>query len=245
MNNKEIHTTSRDATLINNIIKEQGVVVIDRFLSPEVCSNLESEFEDILDSPDTNYKKASPYSNGRSVRVNKSKLDGKRYPNMREVFSSNFVKEVAKTYFSGKAHTLNSEIFVVNDVVGTRHLANDLHFDVKPTFKFFIYLTDTTAENGAFSCVPGSHKITKEIRAKNKKISFKNREVTRELPVEEKDVVSVEGKAGSLIIFTTDTFHRAGTVLKGERKVVRGHCRAKADILKMYVQEALVKIGIS
>jgi ectoine hydroxylase-related dioxygenase (phytanoyl-CoA dioxygenase family) len=125
--------------------------------------------------------------------------------------------------YLGKGFQSNQKIFVVKDVVGNSHHANDLHFDVQRTLKFFLYLGDTTAKNGAFSCIPGSHLITDKIRKENSdKISYENREFSRMLPYDPKDIISVEGNAGSLIIFDTDVFHQAGKVSDGERWVMRG-----------------------
>jgi len=42
----------------------------------------------------------------------------------------------------------------------------------------------------------------------------------------------VEGKAGSLIIFDTQTWHKAGIVSSGERRVMRGHTRPKEEVVK-------------
>lgn len=217
---------SRNIPLLVDKLNEYGVVIIPEYLGAEDIEQLKVEFEDFLSSEDTPYKKKTPYSDGRAARVDRETLDTKRYPKTSEVFSAPFMRELTDAFW-GKETKLNREIFVVNDVVGSKHVANDLHFDIKPTFKFFIYLTDTTAENGAFSCVPGSHKLTPKLREEyGEKISFDNRDQSRELPVkEEEEVIPIEGKAGSLIIFTTETFHKAGFVSKGERLVMRGHCR--------------------
>ena len=58
------------------------------------------------------------------------------------------------------------------------------------------------------------------------KISYKNRHLTRELDSEKsKEKISIEGNAGTLIIFDTDVWHQAGVVSKGTRRVMRGHTR--------------------
>lgn len=220
---------------VNKILDEYGVAIVPDYLSSQVVSKLKSEFDDFISSPDTHYKKKTPYSNGKCSRVSFDTLDVKRYNQTSAVFSSDFMNSVAYKFFEDSKFKLNSEIFVVKDVIGSRHIANDLHFDVNPTLKFFIYLTDTREENGAFSCVPGSHLETKKIRKKYKnQIDYKNRDLTRDLPVENEDIISIEGDAGTLIIFTTETFHKAGIVTHGERLVMRGHTReeSKHGILK-------------
>ena len=136
------------------------------------------------------------------------------------------MKNICNLYL-GEKSLLNHEIFLVHDVPNSVHVAQDLHHDKIPTLKFFIYLTDTTTENGSFYCVPGSHIITKSTQDTNRQRSITpEMESTRDIP---KDMIAnqipVEGKAGTLIIFDTDVFHRAGKVSSGERFVMRGHSR--------------------
>ncbi|MEQ8625576.1 MAG: phytanoyl-CoA dioxygenase family protein [Vicingaceae bacterium] len=210
---------------ILTLLKDFGVVILPDFLDSDDLNNLKSEFELLLSSPDDASKKETPYSDGRAIRITKKKLSKDSYPVTCKTFNSEFMESFKNSYLTVKS-TLNEEIFVVKDVKGSKHIANDMHFDVIPTLKFFIYLTDTTAKNGAFTCVPKSHLETKKIReSADKKISFKNREYTRELNYKEEDVFPIEGPAGTLIIFTSETFHKAGIVSEGERMVMRGHSR--------------------
>lgn len=214
-----------DIEKISAIVKEYGLAIIPNYLTIEQNEKLLNEFKDILSTGDDASKTETPYSDGQCVRVLRKKLDSSRYPVTSEVFGSDFMKAMKSEYLSEES-SLNEEIFVVKDVVGSKHVANDMHFDVIPTFKFFIYLSDTTKKNGAFTCVPKSHVITQKIREeKGKKISDKNLELTRDLPYQEDEIVPIEGKAGTMIIFTTETFHKAGQVSEGERLVMRGHSR--------------------
>lgn len=216
-----------DIDHISKLLDQFGVAIIPKYLKNGDLRDLLAEFHDFTDTDDTEYKKSTPYSSGKCIRVDRPKINKKRFPKTEEVFSSDFMRKLTDEFWSPDAF-LNKEIFIAKDIKGTKHVANELHFDIMPTFKFFLYLTDTTVENGAFSCVPGSHKLSHKIRIeKGDKISFSNREESRDLPVDKDDIVPIEGKAGSLIIFTTETFHKAGIVSKGERLIMRGHCRTK------------------
>ena len=220
-----LNTTSVDQ--IVDKLDEFGLVVLPHYLGQNDVEKLFEEFRDFAETEDTPYKKNTPYSEGTATRVKRLEMDTDRFKKTNEVFGSAFMREVTDRYWSKDAY-LNHEIFVVKDVVGSQHVANDLHFDVKPTLKYFIYLNDTTKENGAFSCVPGSHKVTHKLRAKHRdKLSYGNRSLTRQLPVKEEEVIPIEGKAGTLIIFSTEVFHKAGHVSKGERYVMRGHSRTE------------------
>jgi len=216
---------------ILNILKEDGVLAIEDFLDSEVLNNLNLEFDWILNNSGSCGIHHLEYSQGKGAIIKKdSNYDSSNFSNTEKVFNRIDFRKLAESYLKNEVN-LNNEIYVVKDIVGSRHHANDLHFDVTPTFKFFIYLTDTTKDNGAFSCVPGSHKKSELIRKElGDKISYENRELSRQLPVTENEVISVEGKAGTLIIFDTDVFHKAGTVHSGERKVMRGHTRKSNEL---------------
>ena len=106
---------------------------------------------------------------------------------------------------------------------------NILHFDKLRALKFFLYLTDTTADNGAFSCIPRSHlaaqkRVCRHLGQGRALKDLKN----RDLPSFSGKDVPVEGKAGSLIVFDSDVLHRAGDVKPGLiRRVIRTHCRKR------------------
>ncbi len=228
---------TQDYKRLNLLLKENGVLVVRNFLSEEELKGLVKEFHYALESDGNSFIKPLDYSVGKACNIFIEKIEGSVIPFTQKVFSSDWMRRVAKNYLQ-KDFVLNKEIFFVKDVVGSKHVANDLHFDVQPTFKFFIYLNDTTKTNGAFACVPGSHKKADEIRKKlGGKVNYENRELTRELPYTEKDAVSVEGKAGSLIIFDTNVFHRAGTVSEGERWVMRGHTRPSKENTQGFVSK--------
>lgn len=209
-------------------LEKYGVVKISNYLAKNELFFLNNEYNKLMDSSNSLHGLSyTPYSNGKCARITSSEFSFNDYPMMRQVFFSKYFRELSEVYLNSKNINLNGQIFVVNDIEGTRHIANDLHYDVTKTFKFFIYLTDTTSENGAFTCVPGSHKKTAEYRNDpNIKISYENRDVTRKLDMHLFDEpIPIEGKAGTLIIFDTDTWHKAGIVTKGERRVMRGHTR--------------------
>ncbi len=210
---------------IVNALNKYGVVIIPNYLELEKeVVPLRNEFEQMLSTEDTTYKTKKPYSAGRCVVLERKELDNARFPKTAEVFSNPLLEEVKQAFWKEPNAELNKVIYVVHDVVGSKHVANDLHFDIDANLKFFFYLTDTTAQNGAFTCVPGSHLITRDIRKKyGVQISHKNRQLTRDLPLNGKKEIPIEGNAGSLIVFTTETWHKAGTVHAGERLAMRGH----------------------
>jgi len=208
-------------------LKKQGISVIDSFATKKQLNSLNQEFDKFL-SKEHPGAKHTQYSKGRCARVITNEYYKDEFPSTHSFFFNKDFNTIAIKYLGDKVN-LNSEIFIVEDIVGSEHIANDLHYDVVNTLKFFLYLSDTKKENGAFLCVPGSHLFTKQYREVHKdKISYENRYLTRELdPQKSKEKISIEGKAGTLIIFDTDVWHQAGFVSKGTRRVMRGHTRVE------------------
>ncbi len=219
---------------MNNIfnldeLNQQGVLVVDGYLNRKEISALNAEFEQFIHSDiETAYLKKLDYSAGKGRKLFLRNLDAKSMSY--RVFSSDFFKEVADAYLL-EEFDFNKEIFLVEDISTSEHVAQQLHYDIARTLKFFIYLEDTTVENGAFCCVPGSQKWTSKMRENHSyEILPGNREFTRKLTDEFGEAIPIEGKAGTLIIFDTDVFHKAGKVSKGRRRVMRGHTRTLRSI---------------
>ncbi|HTL80351.1 MAG TPA: phytanoyl-CoA dioxygenase family protein [Bacteroidia bacterium] len=230
-----------DLALVRNTLDKSGVLLVPGFLDNSSLNKLVGEFRLVLSHSGNEFIKPIEYSQGVGRKVNREKIDRNVLPETAACFGATWMEKLTREYLRGDI-VLNHDIYFVKDVVGSRHHANDLHFDVSRAFKFFVYLNDTTAKNGAFACVPGSHLTAQEIRKKyGAEINFENRNLTRELPFTEKDAVAIEGKAGSLIIFDTDVFHRAGNVSEGERWVMRGHSRLKAELQKYSEMEPVRK----
>ncbi len=210
---------------ILSLLDQYGVLILTDFLSQEELSPLIKEYESILKMDD---EAISPinYPQGIAKRIEFSKLNKDKFPNTCKTFNQDFMRKVSNSYLGSKNH-FNHEIYVAKDEHEEHNALNEMHYDKLSTLKFFLYLNDIDKSNGAFEAVPSSHKISQEImefyRKRGKRI--KNLP-NRSLPKELSEGVAMEAKAGSLIIFTTDTYHRAGRVEKGKhRMIMRGHCR--------------------
>jgi hypothetical protein len=215
----------RDINTVVNEVRSTGLSIIPNFIDAESLPKINNEFDLSLKNVNLN----KPYSLGEHSIIPKYLAMGGIYPTIKAIFYNKWFGEIAETFYGSKTFELNEDLFVVKDVVGSKHIAQNLHFDVLQTLKFFLYLNDVTAKNGAFTCVPGSHLWTKEKRKTDAAdISYGNREYTRDLP-DLGEPVPVEGSAGTLIIFDTDLFHKTGTVEVGERRVIRGHTRFKVS----------------
>jgi len=205
-------------------VEHHGLCILPEFVAGGTLDKLNEEFEQILSPDKKNGVDLIELNAGRGAVAHLYEL-GEAVPNTQAFFGTEWMQEASDTYWGAPAR-LNDNVYVMEEVPGTEHVAQDLHFDVLKTLKFFLYLNDVTAENGAFSCVPGSHHHTRKLREQlGDDISYEKRCLTRDHPFGENDVVSIEGKAGTLIVFTTEVWHRAGKVSRDTRRVMRGHTR--------------------
>lgn len=208
---------------ITKSIEQNGLAILPEFIRAAELELLNLEFESLVK---TKNRAIKPFAleKGEGVGINRKKMRSKDFPCTADFFNRPFMHALVHQYVHPTAQT-NSKIYVVRDVVGTTTYANDLHFDVQKCLKFFLYLNDVTANNGAFEFAAGTHKWVEDLRRseKGKEITFENRELSRELPYHEDHVIPLEAKAGTLFIFDTDMFHRTGTTSMGERRIMRGH----------------------
>ena len=138
--------------------------------------------------------------------------------------------ETAKRFFH--SDNLKIDVFQTLDTPNSKHIAQEPHFDRIPTLKFMLYINDISSDNGAFQLSVSTHHWVKRTFPLPRP-SYDNPEYfkkTRELPKPIIDNLKpIEGKAGTLIIFHTDTIHNQGVVNNGECRIIRSHFRNKED----------------
>ena len=221
-----MQTLSRTDSLqsMKDVIAEDGVFKIDNYLSGDTLKELH---DDILHRCQT---EAGHYEFGRNYRGE----DLSTYHEtdiVSRVFNTEWMRKLHDLY-TGRPQTYGMNVFATHDYKYNGELARNgwLHFDRHWRFKFFIYLTDVDISNGAFSCSIGSRFAGEQLRniawQQPTYEDVKNR-IELDYPdlLEKFPVTPVEGKAGTLIVFDTDTFHQGGKCEDGkERLIVRLHC---------------------
>ena len=142
------------------------------------------------------------------------------------------IYETAKRFF--ESDNLNIDVFKTLDTPNSKHVAQEPHFDRIPTLKFMLYINDITVNNGAFELSASTHHWVKRNfpLPRPSYDDFEYFKKTRKLP---KPIIEnlkpIEGKAGTLIIFHTDTIHNQGIVNNGECRIIRSHFSKKEVIL--------------
>lgn len=219
------HSSLVEETL--RLLDKYGVLIIEDYIQNEQLEQLKSEYEIVLKT-ENEFTHHLPYPQGIARKIDFKDVVKETFPTVYDVFNASYMKNVADRYLGSPNH-FNHEIYVARDEHEEINALNEMHYDKLSTLKFFVYLNDIDRSNGAFEAVPGSHKIAQEImhnhRRKGRKlVNLPN----RNLPEGLDNGVAMEAKAGSMIVFTTDTYHRAGRVDAGKnRMIMRGHCRRK------------------
>ena len=220
-----IFEAEKDPSSCIQELVEHGICIVRKFLSDEVLNELKIGFTKVLDDEiDGCVRKSGHPTNkgGRQAVVDPSKAKSEGIPVFGKIAYSEFFKQVSHAYFDPHECEVGANVLLT-------HLKPcpvpilPWHFDRLQTLKFWIYLNDTTKNDGAFEFCPGSHWEGRY------RVSYHLATGTsvNDLPNDVADFriqnpVTLEAYAGDLIIFDPDGFHRGGVVGEGgERKVFR------------------------
>ena len=202
--------------------KEVGLYIYPELVAQNIVNKLKEQTLSILsDRGDTEYK--------FGTAVNMGGLS-EQYGVIREFFDTDYFNGVARQYGTADARAVMATHDYRSDQGKERN--GFLHFDRTHTFKFFLYLTDCDESSGAFRYVPGSRELGETLRTQAtvdaggdyKTIANRLEIDYIDLNYTAEDAEPLEGKAGTLFAFDTDTFHMGGIVQDGkERVVIRSH----------------------
>lgn len=223
-----LFTCAKDSKQIINTLRREGISHVPNFISESVLEKLNDEFSRILEekSPAILAQTGHPRNpEGRTARFTPWHPEAlKDFPEIAKLFRDDFMDEVANAYYSPHKVDVNDEVFITHEKPAELPIL-PWHFDRIQSIKFWFYLTDTTVENGAFEYCPGTH-WEGHYRAgfhmsQGRAVEDIPNDIDEELV---RNPVSLELKAGDLLVFDSDGFHRGGFVQPGnERRVLRGH----------------------
>lgn len=213
-------------------LKVHGIAHIPRFITKAMTDELNEEFFKVLEAPSPAIFSQTGHPRnpeGRTARFKPWHSNALNdFPSITSLFRNAFMEEVANAYYSPNAVDVNDEVFITHEKPAETPIL-PWHFDRVQSIKFWFYLTDTTVENGAFEYCPGTH-WEGHYRAG---FHLSQGSAVEDIPndIDEdliRNPVSLELKAGDLLIFDSDGFHRGGVVQPGnERRVLRGHTHPK------------------
>lgn len=225
-------------------LKKDGVFIIEDFLKKEELEHLTHEVKDTHEKSGIEYKFGTLYNTGALKNLKHKKA---HY----QSFNKSWMFDLFVKYNNGVTKGFGQDIYSTHDFIFDGSLARNgyLHFDRNHALKYFIYLTDTTQENAAFFIQPKSHKIGKKLRINQwngffprpnestfykilrKILSKKHEHIKNIIEIDYKEylnkneIIAVEQKKGSLIVFDSDCFHKGGLIKEQgkERLILRMH----------------------
>jgi hypothetical protein len=268
LENLEYMTAIKDFTVdkaetktVSKLLNAYGVVKIESYLTAVETEKLLGETKTAI-SNFKNYK--NPY--GNCARFSLEKLSGElsvsrdlfegehlsplpgEFGLTSEILEREFFSELIKEYIGENAGFMEVVVFTQDYIADVKAIYGLLHFDRRHQLKFIFYLNDVDKENGAFGCIPGSHKYGEDLYYKawgkilnlepsqKKEIDKKALSVSEDEPRYKKipcvlenidfkdegypnfEKQFVEGAAGSMIIFDTHLLHFGGRVNEGKER---------------------------
>lgn len=218
--------------LVESIIyslKKFGVALVPDFLDKISTQDLNTEFLRALGSEHfvsvSNRCVHPTNQQGKTARIITShEKAAVEFPSITRVFGSDFMKHVAEAYFAPNNYSFNETIFVTNEFESKVNIL-PWHFDRIQSLKFWFNLTDTTRENGAFEYCPGSHWEGRYRASYHMSQGCPVKDIPNDIDEDIiRNPICIELKAGDLLIFDSDGFHRGGVVESNmERRVLRAH----------------------
>lgn len=213
-----------DLEKMRHVLVEDGVFRVDNYVLGDTLTELHNQVLYRCSTEAEHYEFGRNYRGGDLSTYHSSDI-------ISRVYNAEWMRKLHDLY-TGRSNTYGMNVFATHDYKFTGELARNgwLHFDRHWRLKFFLYLTDIDVSSGAFSCSVGSRFAGATLREKaweqpqyedvKNRIGLDYPELLDKYPTE-----SVEGKAGTLIVFDTDTFHKGGKCDEGrERLIVRLHC---------------------
>lgn len=206
-------------------LNSYGISLVKDFLDIETIKILRNRFYHWTndDSKSVLRKTGHPTNaNGQQVFVSPEKAAEIGEPELVNIFREGLIHEIAERFFSPHKFNLNPEILLTHLHPSPTPIL-PWHFDRMQSLKFWIYIEDATRDDGAFEYCPGTHWEGRYRAAFHMATGTAVRDIPNDVPDHRiQNPVTLEAKAGDLIIFDPDGFHRGGVVKPGhERKVIR------------------------
>ena len=191
-------------------------------------TRLNQEFDQMIAHPQDVTDRIDQKENFINLRLMMETVSRESFPETTSTFTQSWMADVAERFFHTKDFRLNWETFVSQSGEFPAELMTSppfaLHFDKRQVLKFFYYLTDTNADNGALRATPGTHLIIKKFREEQMSSGRPLGEIPNVVEDAVPPAMSLDLPAGSLIVFTTDVAHGHSAVKAGQmRKTMRGH----------------------
>jgi len=224
INNLKISKSEKDLqNRIKNIVTEYGVCIIENFFNLDDLANLKNELNAILNS---DIEKSRDIKTNHTLMKRLSINSTKPFSNIFNFCNFQLFKTLASDFFSTNNNDIKEEVYIHKDKDGADNNVK-WHQDPQVSLKFFLYLQDTDENCGAMQYSIGSHsdgiyrlKAARLMGDSNPTLGRTEKSISNK--------VILKAKGGSLLVFNTAGFHRAGDIKIGKkREVIRVHFSKK------------------
>ena len=211
-------------------VKKDGFLLVDSVFSGDVLTKLSGEFDDLIANAESSGHHVDRHDGATCLRVCPSEaLNPRRYAATVAFFSSNVCRSIAGHFFGASENKLafNSELFIHKTPPTTAPLSNILHWDKRPTLKFWVYIDDIPVEAGPMAIEKGSSERNSIKRQRSIGMSPDDlTTIDNSVVADTSSLLRLTGRAGTILIHHTDASHRATKVEHGfTRRIMRGHTR--------------------
>ncbi len=252
---EDLTCSSASVEALREGLQSYGVARILEFVSPEVIDSLRHEAM-IATSEFANY--LNPYGPCSrfsltplpdNLSVSRDLVNGKhlsplpqQFQSSRAVIEGELLRKITETYLGSSSGFMEVVAFARDHIPDHQAVYGKLHFDRRHQLKFIIYLNNADEENGAFGCIPGSHRLGRELyyRAWRQTLRLRTDDpleieraafaVSEDEPVyrlvpcifenepkigpyePKRDRLTISGAAGTLVAFDTHLLHYGGFV---------------------------------
>lgn len=218
-------TVGKNVDDIIDTLNIYGVAIVRDFVPSDQLDKIRGSFHQLFENEFECLNNRINHPNnpdGRQVNFDPKKAAEEGMPEYHNLFHSQFIDAVSKAYFSPHSYSLNPQI-VLTHLHPSEKSILPWHFDRIQTLKFWIYLKDATQDDGALEYCPGSHWEGRYRASYHMATGTPVRAIPNDVADHRvQNPVTLAARAGDLIIFDPDGFHRGGVVAPGhERLVVR------------------------
>ena len=131
------YNNSIDTNEIFSLLSDFGFVHLKQQIIDELLTKLNNEFDLITSGNISSGCLPLELSIGTGVSFRFTSENKNFVPETFRFFKQSWMQEMSDKFWSNRI-TLNPSLYVMHELPGTQHIAQDLHFDVKKTLKFFI-----------------------------------------------------------------------------------------------------------
>jgi hypothetical protein len=228
-------------------IKKDGYVLIDNFLDLVDCSKIINSIDHFIkNNPDHIY---------HDDKFSDIRLFGAQNisDKINNFFCSELPLSVGQNYYSGKLKnlmTMANKVVFKNDNLGS---GGGWHRDgIDFQYKAILYLVDVDDNNGPFQLIKNSQKLfyyIKDCINLNMNIfdtRIDNSKVQKLIKKDNRRLITLSGKAGSLILVDTTIIHRGCPLISGSRYALTNYyypideCDNHLNQFTPYIKENIV-----